>query len=105
MKFKSSNQRKAVMAKLRFSCVPTKLNRERLAKRIDDLNPPIKWNIKIMKEIVKKHQAKKVNGVIIDPTTANMVITVHNALNEKNKKRAMTLPISKFVEFGWKQVK
>jgi len=54
--------------------------------------------------ILKEHQCLKINGTLIDAQTANAIITVYDALSEKNKEKALFIPIVKFAKFAWKQV-
>jgi len=52
----------------------------------------------------------KINGTVIDMQTANMMVTVYNALGkpqqEKFDRMLLTMRgFDKLVDFGWKQVK
>ena len=71
-------------------------------------------NITIMREIGNRHQHAKIQvggkSAAIDSQTANMLVTVHDALDAKNKVTfaAMTAhstaTFHKMVDFGWKHV-
>lgn len=63
------------------------------------------WDIREIEWIVDNHQYKKVQGLIVDAVTARMVLTVFNALSPENQKKAQTMDLRKFVEFGWRCVK
>jgi hypothetical protein len=54
---------------------------------------------------VERHQWEKVEGTRIDAVTANMLVTVHDALNEKNQELFETIPLMRLIDFGWRQVK
>ena len=43
-------------------------------------------NMDKLRKIRDDHQMNKINGVKIDATTANMMLTVHDKINDKNKK-------------------
>jgi hypothetical protein len=49
--------------------------------------------------------AKRVDGQLVDITTAGMLIAVHDALNEKNQAHFASMPLVKAVTIGWKLVK
>lgn len=63
------------------------------------------WNIKDVQQIVDQHQYKKINGTIVDATTANVLLQVYNALNDENKKKFTTMDIRRAADFAWRQVK
>ena len=63
-------------------------------------------------EILTKEEAKipECEGMIIDMQTANMLLTVYNALNKEHQAKFETMlttwrGFEKLVGFGWKQVK
>lgn len=58
-----------------------------------------------LKRIVDDSQYEKINGVIIDGTTAGVALQVLNALNEENKNKLLAMPIKKMVDIIWKLVK
>lgn len=58
-----------------------------------------------LRKIVAEHQATRTEGVFMDATTANMLVRVHDALNEENRAKFLALPIRKMVAVGWKLVK
>ena len=62
------------------------------------------WDIKEIKNIVKEHQCKEINGFLIDVQTANLISTVYDKINDANKERCQELDIQAFTEFCWKQV-
>lgn len=43
-------------------------------------------------------------GVVLDMTTAHMLVTVHDALNETNAAKFAALPLMKAVDMGWSLV-
>ena len=62
-------------------------------------------DIKAIANVVKKRQAKKIDGMLMDLTTANAVMKVYKALNRSNKKKFAELPLRKMVTVTWKLVK
>jgi len=62
-------------------------------------------DMKAIANVVKKRQAKKIDGMLMDLTTANAVMKVYKALNRTNKKKFAELPLKKMVTVTWKLVK
>ena len=62
-------------------------------------------DMKAIANVVKKRQAKKIDGMLMDLTTANAVIKVYKALNRSNEKKFAELPLKKMVNVTWKLVK
>jgi len=50
-------------------------------------------------------KSKKPGQVILDLFTANMLVNIYDAINDKNKKMFGELNIIKAVNVGWKLVK
>lgn len=69
------------------------------------LNPKEQKRYDTIKEIVDEGQYEKIDGVIIDGTTANMLLKILDNLNEENKKKMLSMPIKKMVDVSWKLVK
>jgi hypothetical protein len=62
-----------------------------------------------LKQIVSEHQYQKIHGSIVDATTANMLVTVRNALSKKNQPnfdKMLETPqgFRKLVDFGWSHI-
>ena len=62
-------------------------------------------NIKDIEKVLKTRSAKKIDGMYMDMTTANAIMTVYKALNTRNKKKFEELPLKKMVDVTWKLVK
>jgi len=62
-------------------------------------------NIKDIAKVLKTKSAKKIDGMYMDMTTANAIMTVYKALNTTNKKKFAKLPLKKMVTVTWKLVK
>ena len=60
--------------------------------------------IEQLRQIVERHQAAKVDGYMVDATTAHMLVTVHDALNEDNQAEFQRVNFLALVDFGWKHV-
>lgn len=82
------------------STVKWKSQSSKTASRIDTL-----------RDIVNSHQMGKVpsgngnvSGVDVDPQTANMLVTLYDALSDSNKASFETLDLMKLINFGWSKV-
>ena len=62
-------------------------------------------NIKDIEKVLKTKSAKKIDGMYMDMTTANAIMTVYKALNKSNQKKFTKLPLRKMVDVTWKLVK
>ena len=60
--------------------------------------------IKDIGSIIGKKQSKKIDGVLVDMQTANVIMKVWNALNKSNRKKFEKLPIKKMANVSWKLV-
>jgi len=60
--------------------------------------------IQQLKKIVADCQHAKVDGVDVDLFTASAVVQVHDALNETNQAKFVSLDIMKMVDLTWKLV-
>ena len=54
-----------------------------------------------LRHIVHHHQAARTEGLLIDATTANMLVTVYDALNDANKEKFLGVGMRRMVEIGW----
>ena len=61
-------------------------------------------HIEACRWILREHQCLVVSGMLVDAQTANVIITVYDALGDKQKEDALFIPIKKFAIFAWKQV-
>lgn len=52
--------------------------------------------------IVHHHQAVRTEGLLVDVTTAAMLVKVHDALNDDNKVKFLALSIRRMVDVGWR---
>lgn len=58
-----------------------------------------------IRDIVLGHSYRVVDGSTLDVVTANMLITVYDALSVENKTKFASFSIPKMVSIGWKLVK
>lgn len=58
-----------------------------------------------MKRIIENRQYEEINGIAVDMQTANMIMTIYNKLNKKNKKKYSKLNLNQMVNIGWKIIK
>lgn len=61
--------------------------------------------IVVLRRIVAECQYEKIDGYLMDATTAQMLIAVHDGLSEENQARFDSVPLARLVDFGWKQVR
>ncbi len=75
--------------------------------KFDVLTPEKK--IELIRNVIDRHQYQKVissgRKEIIDATTANVIITVYDALNETNKKKFASMTYQRMADIAWKLVK
>lgn len=57
-----------------------------------------------LQTILANGQAAKIEGYLMDSFTASMLVSLYNALGPENQDRFDSIPLSKLVDFGWKQV-
>ena len=60
--------------------------------------------LETLKTIVADHQCAEVEGVLVDATTANLLVKVYEGLNETNKAKFAALPVAKMADLAWKLV-
>ena len=53
-----------------------------------------------VKRIVQNHQYKKIDGVLVDVQTANLILKIHARLSEKNQARFEKESIDRLVAFA-----
>lgn len=51
---------------------------------------------------VKANGYARVDGLMLDVTTAHAILTVHDALNAENQAHFAALPLRKMVDVTWK---
>jgi len=61
--------------------------------------------IDILRKIVAERQHQEIDGVIVDMQSANVIVTVYDALNDTNKAKLIAMPIEKMASVAWKMVK
>lgn len=61
--------------------------------------------ISAIRKIVTDWQCARVEGLLVDGTTARAIITVYDALNERNKAELASFPVRKMASIAWKLVR
>jgi hypothetical protein len=56
--------------------------------------------IDVLRE-VRDGQTRKIDGVIVDATTANAILTVYDASTPKTQKKIASLPLTIMTSFAW----
>lgn len=55
-------------------------------------------------DVLEHHSARKVDGVLLDATTAKAIVTVHKALSPTNRRRFEGMDIERAARIAWKLV-
>lgn len=59
---------------------------------------------KTLEKIIKNHQCKEIDGVLIDVQTANAILVIRKLLKESNRIKFDRLPIKHQADFAWKVI-
>jgi signal recognition particle GTPase len=60
--------------------------------------------IAVAKRIIKNKQHEKVDGVLIDTQTANLIVQIYKAVKPVNKKKMEKMPMKTLGHLAWKAV-
>ena len=72
-----------------------------------------KWKVKsfgdedkleICQWIKENHQALEVDGVMVDATSANLIVTIAGKLNPQNREKFLGLDMARMGNIAWKLV-
>ena len=55
-----------------------------------------------LREIVSAHSAARVDGLLMDVTSAHITVQVYDALNEENRAKLVGFPVRKMVHIALK---
>lgn len=58
--------------------------------------------IRKLRQIVKDHQAMKIEGQLVDAFSASAAIQVFDALNQANQKKMASMSIGKMMQVVWR---
>lgn len=58
-----------------------------------------------LREIVREHSAKRIEGYLVDAFTAGMLVAVYDALSPSSREKFGIPSMPRLVDFGWKVVK
>lgn len=80
----------------------------------DDLAAAIKGTPKIprtkmskldrLRRIVEEKQAARVDGLLVDLFTASAIVKVHDALNEENRAKFVSVPVRRMASIAFKLI-
>lgn len=59
----------------------------------------------VLQQIVERHQAQEIDGMLVDATTASLLLKVHDALSPANRALFDTKPLPALVDFAWSVVR
>lgn len=80
-------------------------HRDDLARAVRATPKPKGDRMTKVRAVVDARQCARIEGHLVDLTTANMLVRVHDALNPENQKTFAALPLAKMVSVGWKLCK
>jgi hypothetical protein len=58
-----------------------------------------------LRSIRDDFKTEKMDGMLVDPTTANAILTVHDALSPENQEKFKSMPVDRMADVAWKLVK
>ena len=96
-----SNQKKKAWTIVRKAIAPKELGMP-IPESINESWNQLRTNLM---SIVKRKQHQKIDGVLVDMQTANLILKVWDAINTSNRKKFEKLPIKKMVNVAWKLVR
>ena len=96
-----SNQKKKAWTIVRKAIAPKELG----TPIPESVNEAKESSIDVVKRIVKNKQAEKIDGVLVDMQTANLILKVWDAINTSNRKKFEKLSIKKMADVAWKLVR
>ena len=63
---------------------------------------PLSEHLRTIGKIVKEKQYRKIEGILVDMQTANLVIQFNKKLSEKNRIKYLSMPLDKALDFSWR---
>jgi hypothetical protein len=72
--------------------------------RFVELTVPSQTRLTQLAAIVKDHQAAEIDGMLVDATTASVMVKVALALSGANRAKFLGFPLKKMVDVGWKLI-
>ena len=58
--------------------------------------------IEKLREVLKNHQAQKIDGFLMDVTTADLLLRCHSMASDRTKEFIETKPLDKVVDIAWR---
>ena len=78
--------------------------RKTMTEALREMYPLDESVIDKVKEIASKKQAKKIGGVMVDSFTASAISQIYDKVNDANKKKMDSLPITKLANLAFKMM-
>ena len=78
--------------------------RKTMTEALREMYPLDESVIDKVKEITSKKQAKKIGGVMVDSFTASAISQIYDKVNDANKKKMDSLPITKLANLAFKMM-
>jgi hypothetical protein len=78
--------------------------RKTMADALREMYPLDEGTIDKVKEIASKKQAMKIDGVMVDSFTASAISQIYDRVNDANKKKMDSLPITKLANLAFKMM-
>lgn len=80
-------------------------HRDDLARAVRATPKPKGDRMAKIRFVVGARQCARIEGKLVDLTTAHMLVQVHDALGPENQKKFASMSIAKMVDVGWKLCK
>ena len=77
-------------------------NDEHLIGKMYEATEDQQFKLATLRAIVADHQAAQIEGVLVDVTTANVIVKIHDALSPKNQASYLAYPITRMANIAWK---
>ena len=61
--------------------------------------------IVVLRRILKNKQHEKIDGVLVDTTTASLLVKVYDSISKPNQAKFDRIPLKKLVDFAWSLTK
>jgi hypothetical protein len=78
--------------------------RKTMSDALREMYPLDEGTIDKVKEIASKKQAMKIDGVMVDSFTASAISQIYDRVNDANKKKMDSLPITKLANLAFKMM-
>ena len=76
---------------------------EKCEEFLDKLPPPTpEERLASLKEVVEKHTWKMIDGSVVDPLSASVILAVYDKLNPVNQQKYIAYNVRRMVSLAWR---